>query len=116
MWLTGTPSSTIFAEPLLHKDQIFTINKGKTNVFMKEHATVNRLCFNKQRKRTHPAAEIHAKIESCCVALRKDEPDEAVFQMRTKGAPGPDDIPPTLLKTLGPRARQGLVGIFYHSV
>ncbi len=62
MWLTGTHSSTIFAEPLLPKDQIFTINEGKTNVFMKEHAAVNRLCFNKQRKGTHPAAEIYSEI------------------------------------------------------
>ncbi len=32
--------------------------------------------------------------------------------MRAKGAPGPDDIPPTFLKALGPRARQELLDIF----
>ncbi len=41
-----------------------------------------------------------------------EEPDEAIFQMRAKGAPKPDDIPPTFLKALGPRARQELLDIF----
>ncbi len=50
--------------------------------------------------------------ESCCAALRKEELDEAILQMRTKCAPGPDDIPPTFLKALGSRARQELLDIF----
>ncbi len=33
-------------------------------------------------------------------------------EVRAKGAPGPDDIPPTFLKALGPRARLGLLNIF----
>ncbi len=42
-----------------------------------------------------------------------EELDEAILQMRAKGAPGPDDIPsPTFLKSLGPRARQELLDIF----
>ncbi len=32
--------------------------------------------------------------------------------MRSKGAPGPDDIPPTFLKALGPRAKNELLEIF----
>ncbi len=35
--------------------------------------------------------------------------------MSAKGAPGLDDIPPTFLKALGPRARQELLDIFNHS-
>ncbi len=41
-----------------------------------------------------------------------EELDEAILQMRAKGAPGTDDIPRTCLKALGPRARQELLGIF----
>ncbi len=41
-----------------------------------------------------------------------EEIDEAILQMRAKSAPGPDDIPQTFLKALGPRARQELLGIF----
>ncbi len=32
--------------------------------------------------------------------------------MRSKGAPGPDDIPPVFLKALGPRAKNELLEIF----
>ncbi len=32
--------------------------------------------------------------------------------MRSKWAPGPDDIPPTFLKALGPRAKNELLEIF----
>ncbi len=35
--------------------------------------------------------------ESCCAALRKEEPDEANLQMRAKGALGADFIPSTFL-------------------
>ncbi len=44
--------------------------------------------------------------------MRKDELGKAILQMRAKGAPEPDDIPPTFLKTLVPRARQELLDIF----
>ncbi len=49
---------------------------------------------------------------SCYAAVRMEELDEAIPQMRAKGAPGPDDIPPTFLKFLGPRTRQELLDIF----
>ncbi len=48
--LSGTPSSTTFAEPLLHKGRTFTTNRGKANAFMKEYAAVNRLRFNKEER------------------------------------------------------------------
>ncbi len=48
--LSGTPSSTIFAERLLHKGRTFTTNQGEANAFMKEYATVNRLRFNKEER------------------------------------------------------------------
>ncbi len=41
-----------------------------------------------------------------------EELDEAILQMRAKGAPGPDGIPLTFLQALGPRARQELLDIF----
>ncbi len=44
-----------------------------------------------------------------------EEFDEAILQMRAKGASGTDDIHPTFLKAPGPRARQELLDIFNHS-
>ncbi len=44
--------------------------------------------------------------------MQNEELDEAILQMRAKSTTGPDHIPPTFLKTLGPRARQELLDIF----
>ncbi len=41
-----------------------------------------------------------------------EELDEAILQILAKGAPGPDDIPPTFLNAPGLRARQELLDIF----
>ncbi len=95
--LSGTPSSTIFAEPLLHMGSTFTTSQGKANAFMKEYAAVNRLRFNKEERNRIRQLKSTLKSataeESCCAALRKEELEEAILQMRDKGAPGPDHIP-----------------------
>ncbi len=41
-----------------------------------------------------------------------EELDEAILQIRAKGAPGPDVIPPTFLNFLRPKARQDLLDVF----
>ena len=37
---------------------------------------------------------------------------KAISQMKAKGSPGPDDIPPAFLKALGPNALKELLIIF----
>ncbi len=105
----------IFAEPLLHKGQTFTTNQGKANAFMKEYAVVNRLRFNKEERNRIRQLKSMLKSptagESCCAALRKDDLDEAILQMRVNSAPGSDDIPFTFITALGPRATQELLDI-----
>ncbi len=73
---------------------------------------MNRLRFNKEERNCTRQLKSPTAGESCCAALRTEELDEAILQMRAKGAPGPDDIPPTFLKALGPRGRQELLDIF----
>ncbi len=95
--LSGTPSSAIFAEPLLHKGRTFTTSRGKANAFMKEYAAVNRLRFSKEERNRIRQLKSTLKSptagESCCAALRMEEVDEAILQVRAKGAPGPHGIP-----------------------
>ena len=43
------------------------------------------------------------------------ELEKALGKMKRKGAPGPDDIPPSFLKELGPLAKGVLLGIFNES-
>ncbi len=64
---------------------------------MKEYAAVNRLRFNEEERNRIRQLKFTLKSpaagESCCAALRMEELDEAILQMRAKGAPGPDGIP-----------------------
>ncbi len=78
---------------------------------MKEYTAVNRLRFKKEERNRIRQLKSQTAGESCCAAVRMEELDEAILKMRAKGAPGPDDIPPTFLKVLGPRARQELLDI-----
>ncbi len=72
----------------------FTTTHGKANVSMNEYAPVKRLRFNKEERGRIRQLKSTLKGESCCAALRKEELDEAILLIRTKGAPGPDDIHP----------------------
>ncbi len=75
--LSGTPSSTTSAEPLLHKDRTFTTNRGKANAFVKEYALFNRLRFSKEDRSRIRQLKSTLKSptagESCCPALRLEE-------------------------------------------
>ncbi len=64
---------------------------------MKEYAAANRIRFNKTewnriRQLKSPLKSPTAG-ETCCADKRKEVLDEAILQMRAKGAPRPDDIP-----------------------
>ena len=44
-----------------------------------------------------------------------EELEKAIHKMRTKGAAGEDEIPPSFLKALGPVAKEALLSIFNQS-
>ena len=48
----------------------------------------------------------------CCSELTVGELTSAIPKMKRKGADGPDDIPPTFLKVLGPITLRELLQIF----
>ncbi len=91
----GLPQSTAFCEPLIHNGRMFLINTGKANAFIRQHAAVNRLSFDKtmrtQAHHTKKALQLPTAAESCC------------------------DIPLTFLKALGPMAKSELLSIFNES-
>ncbi len=90
--LFGTPYSTTFAEPLLHKGRTFTTNRGKTNAFMKEYAAVNRLRFSKEERNRIRQLKSTLKSptagQNCCAALGMEELDEASFRCALKAPRG----------------------------
>ncbi len=58
---------------------------------MKEYAAANHLRFSKEER--NRIRQLISTLKSP-TALRKEEFDEAILQMKAIGTPGPDDIPP----------------------
>ncbi len=83
---------------------------------MKAYAAVNRLNFRRtERSRIRQLKEVLRSPtvdEACCQPFLSSELDRAILQMRSMGAPVPDDIPPTFLKALCPREKSEMLEIF----
>ena len=89
---------------------------GKANVFLSHYAAVSRLTFLKEERARNRECKAMLKSPSADVEASRDfsitELDSAIAKTKTKGAAGPDDIPATFLKALGPQARSQLLHIF----
>ena len=118
--LNGTPSTNAPNQAMTHKGKTVVSNQKKANTFAKHYASVSRLKFSRNERainlklkrllRTADAPD--ADSSSSCQPFTMDELTQAIKQMKAKGAYGPDDIPPTFLKALGPMALAELLSIF----
>ena len=114
--LDGCPDTNSPNEALLHNGRRITSNKRKANVFMQFYASVSKLQFNKEdcdtnrelkQRLSNPTGPVDHQPKFTMRELRR-----AISKMKAKGAAGPDDIPPSFLKALGPIALQTLLNIF----
>ena len=114
--LNGTPDDNAPNEALKHKGRVLTSNRKKANVFIQHYAAVSKLKFTpKERAITRRLKRIlgsPTENHLNCVPLTLEELETAIQKMRRKGAAGPDNIPPTFLKALGPLAKKELLAIF----
>ena len=121
--LNGSPSSNSPNEAMKHKKKTITSNQKKANIFAKHYASVSRLKFSKmdrinnlRLKKILREASVYDETSSdSCKPFSLDELKAAISQMKTKGACGPDNIPPTFLKALGEHALNELLSIFNES-
>ncbi len=117
--LPCSPHSTAFCEPLIHNGRTFLTNTGKANAVLQYYVTVNWLSFDKtERTQAHhlqKALQLPTGAEACCSPFTIRELDTAIHAMQSKGAAGPDDIPPTCLKALGSTAKFELLHILNES-
>ena len=102
-----------------HNGRTITDLKSKSNIFVNHHARVSKLNMlqsdhdiNQQFKKCLHAPSIDD--ESCTPNLM-GKLQSAIKRMKGKGAAGPDNIPPSFLKSLGPLALQELLSIFNSS-
>ena len=132
--LNGTPETNSPNEAMLHNGRLITCNKKKADIFAGHYASVcglkmtkeNRVenrCLKKRLKtlRSFGGNTEQSKHNNAQRNLM-EQPDftieelrNAISKMKTRGSPGPDNIPPSFLKNLGPIALKKLLFIFNQS-
>ena len=114
--ISGTTAATPIGEVMTHHGRRLTSSKAKANIFSSHYASVSRLKFNKDERATNRAAKQMLRSSSVddqsCRPLTMPELKKAIARMRARGAPGPDDIPPTFIKALGQTAQTILLQLF----
>ena len=117
--LNGTPDTNSPNEAMSHNGRTITDTKSKANVFINHYARVSKLKMllsdrDINRKFKKSIKVISADDESCAPILMS-ELQSTIKKMKGKGA-GPDNIPPSFLKSLGLLALQELLSIFNSSL
>ena len=117
--LNGTPDANSPNEAMSHNGRTITDIKSKANVFINHYARVSKLNMSQSdRDINHQFRKcLHAPSvdNESCAPLLMGELQSAIKRMKGKGAAGPDNIPPSFLKSLGPLALQELLSIFNSS-
>lgn len=116
--LNGTPSTNSKNETLNIGGKKMTSPKAKANVFVDHYSKISKLSFSKDDRDFNRL--LKKRLEN---APNQEVPDftmvelkRAIKKMKKKGAPGPDNIPPSFLKNLGDQAMNHLLRIFNHSL
>ena len=113
---SGTPSTNSPNEALIHKGKVITNLTEKSNAFAQHYAAVSRHQLSKEDRefRTQFLKKVKAPTveDESTSPLKMQELKRAIKQARAKGQYGPDEIPPTFLKALGPLALAELLEIF----
>jgi len=118
--LNGAPASNAPNQTINVKGRTLTSNQKKADAFIEHYAEVSSLDLSKvdreERRAMKKMLQTPTVDDENGAPLTMDELDKALAAMKAKGAPGPDDIPPTFLKALGPIAKAELLDIFNESL
>ena len=117
--LNGSTSTNAPNVAMIHNGKTITCNRKKSDIFMQHYARVSKLKFDKSDRDLNRTLKKLLRTpsvdEDSCRDFTMRELDKAISVMRGKGAAGPDDIPPTFLKALGPCGKEELLSIFNQS-
>ena len=118
--LNGTPESNSPNEVLVVNGRKLTSNRRKADAFIEQYAEVSKLSFDKEERNMNRSAKNMLRKtqyvgDESTRPFVMEELEKAIQKMRTKGAAGEDEIPPSFLKALGPLAKEALLSIFNQS-
>ena len=117
--LNGTPDANSPNEAMSHNGRTITDSKSKANAFINHYARVSKLKMSQSDRDINRQFKKSIKVPSAddesCAPILMSELQSAIKKMKGKGATGPDNIPPSFLKSLGPLALQELLSIFNSS-
>ena len=117
--LNGTHDANSLNETMSHNGRTITDIKSKANVFINHYARVSNPSMSQsnrdtnrqfKKRRNTPSVDIESSVP-----LLMDKSQSAIKKMKCKGAAGPDNIPSSFLKSLGPLVLQELLSIFNSS-
>ena len=114
--LNGTPDANSPNEAMSHKGRTITDIKSKANIFINHYAMLSKLNMSQSNR------DINRQFRKClhapsvdnesCAPLLMGELQSAIKRMKGKGTAGPDNIPPSFLKSLCLLVLQELLSIF----
>ena len=118
--LNGSPDTNSPSEAMQHNGRTITTNKAKANRFMQHYAGISKLRLTKKdrtlNRKLKQALDPKPTVGDASTAnFRLKDLKKAISAMKAKLAAGPDDIPPTFLKAMGPLAQVELLDIFNKS-
>ena len=117
--LNGTPDANSPNKAMSHNGRTITDIKSKANVFINQYVRDSELNMSQSDHDTNRQFKKHLKVPSfddkSCAPLLMSKLQSAIKKMKGKEAAGPDNIPPSFLKSLRPLALQELLSIFNSS-
>ena len=117
--LDGTPDANSPNEAMSHNGWTIIDIKSKANIFINHYARVSKFNMSQSDCDTNRQFKKRIKVPSADdesrAPLLMSELQSAIKKMKGKGAAGPDNIPPSFLKSLSPLALQELLSMFNSS-
>ena len=114
--LNCIPDANSPNEAMSHNGGTITGIKSKANVFINHYARASKLILsqsdrdtNQQFKKDLNAVSVD---DESCAPLLMGELQSTIKKIKGKGAAGPDNIPPSFLRSLGPLTLQELLSTF----
>ena len=118
--LNGTPESNSPNEAMAYRGRLITSNKRKADIFVNHYSTISKVQLSKEDRAEHRSLKSKLReartTDASVQPFTLSELRNAIQRMKSRGAPGPDRIPPTFLKHLGPKALRKLLELFNMSL